>query len=311
MKRILALLLVIVFALTLVACDGSDDKKSRKKKDNDKTVSVVDKDKDKVDVLDKTDKPNQGIDFSEQTIIDTEDCVLKITDINAEDMFGYALNISVENKSEDTNYTVTVDDVTVNDVMYYGSLYTEVSAGKKANDSVNLYSSYVEDGELGDFTDILITFTVRETDNYEDDPIAQETVHIYPYGESKAKSYVRKAQSTDETIVDTDDVTIILTGYSEDEYYGYAAHLYIVNKSGKDIYVKTDNDSVNGYMIDSYFGTYVDKNKVAYTYINWYADDLKENSIDKVEELEFDLIVEDNEDWSADDLVNITVTLNP
>ena len=31
MKRILALLLVIVFALTLVACDGSDDKKSRKK----------------------------------------------------------------------------------------------------------------------------------------------------------------------------------------------------------------------------------------------------------------------------------------
>ena len=45
------------------------------------------------------------------------------------------------------------------------------------------------------------------------------TVHIYPLGEEKAAVFSREGQPTDITIVDNDNVSVIVTGYSIDDIW--------------------------------------------------------------------------------------------
>ena len=143
------------------------------------------------------------------------------------------------------------------------------------------------------------------------DDIYNGTVHVYPYGEEKATSYVRQAQPQDEILFDNDDVTVIVTGYEWDDFWGYMANVYIVNKTAQNLMFSAEDTSINGYMVDPFFAVSVPGGKCVFESITWSSDTLDENNITDVEEIEFTLSVTDWNDWTAEPIVNETFVLNP
>lgn len=48
-------------------------------------------------------------------------------------------------------------------------------------------------------------------------------------------------------------MTVIVTGYEDDERWGFSANLFLVNKSDKTVMFSVDEASVNGFMADPAF----------------------------------------------------------
>lgn len=246
--------------------------------------------------------------FEEITVVDNEECVIKITGLEPDNDDGYTVKAYFENKSDDIIYMFSVETASVNGVMDDPYFATEVAAGKKRNSEITFDSA---DEEIGDYTDIEISFRVYDSDDWSAEDVADETVHIYPYGEENAVRFERKVTDSDIVLVDNDDVTVIVTGFETDDSWSYIADLFLVNKTDRNLVFSSEDDSVNGYMIDPYWAEEVYAGKCAFDMMAWDLDDFEENGIDEVEEIEFALRVYDSDDWSADDILNEIVTINP
>lgn len=184
---------------------------------------------------------------------------------------------------------------------------TEVAASKKSNNDI----SFKTENDIGEFTDIEISFRVHDSDDWLADAVAEETIHIYPFGEDNATKFIREAQATDNTIVDNEYVTVIVTGYEQDDIWGYIVNLFLVNKSDKEVMFSVNDASVNGYMADPFYATSVMPGKCAFSSMSWSNTTLEENGISEVEEIEFSFKAHDSNDLMADDFANETITLNP
>ncbi len=65
-----------------------------------------------------------------------------------------------------------------------------------------------------------MTFRVYGSNNWAADAVAMETVRVYSYGKEKAVKYVRQAQASDQVMFGNEYVTVIVTGYENDEIWG-------------------------------------------------------------------------------------------
>ena len=72
-----------------------------------------------------------------------------------------------------------------------------------------------------------------------------------------------------------------------------------------------DDVSVNGYMIDPFWATSVSAGNKKITTISFSSSKFTDNGIDKVEEIEFELRVYDDENWMAKDFVKDVFTYKP
>ncbi len=300
MKKLLALILVMFMLLSLVACnvetppDNSNDDSSQNQTNN------------------NTENNNKNeITFSGKVAVDNTECLIKVTEIDPDNMWGYTLKVQLENKSSDKTYMFSVESAAINGVQCDPFFATEVAAGKKSNKEISFTKSELEESGIKDYTDIELTFRVYDTNDWMAADVAKETIHIYPYGESKAVKYVRTPHVSDNIIVDNEYVTVIVTGYEDDAIWGYTVKLFLLNKTNKNVMFSVDEASVNGYMADPFFAKTVSAGKCAFSSMSWSDATLKENEITAVEEIEFNLRVYDEENWLDDDFANKTVTLRP
>jgi len=180
---------------------------------------------------------------------------------------------------------------------------TEVAAGKKANKNIDFTNNY----NIGDFSDIEICFRVYDTNDWLADNVALDTIHIYPYGEENAITFVREPQDSDNIIADNDYITIIVTGIEPDGIWGYTVNLFLVNKSDTEIMFSVDEASINGYMIDPFYATSVMPNKCKFSSMSWSNSSLEENGISEVAEIEFYNYDKENKSF---DTVYVTYNLN-
>lgn len=291
MKKMTAYLLGLALMISMTACSSADSDGSGESNDN-------------------TPVETEEISFEEITVVDNEQCTIKITGIEPDNMWGYTLNAYLENKSEDKTYMFSVQNASVNGLQTDPLFATTVAAGKKSNEEIN-FSEDLSSYGLTDFTDIQLTFRVYDNDDWMADDVALQTVHVYPYGEDKATTFVRESQSTDHVIVDNENVTIIVTGYDEDGIWGYTMHLYLVNKTDSEVMFSVDDVSVNGFMADPFWAASVAAGKAAFSDVSWSDSTFEENDITTVEEIEMTWSVYNNEDWTQDDIYNETVVLNP
>ena len=81
---------------------------------------------------------------------------------------------------------------------------SKVAAGKKSNDEI----SFTIKNDIGDFTDIEISFRIYDGNDWTADDVAKETVHAYPYGKDKATTFARTPLDTDNIITDNEYVSI-------------------------------------------------------------------------------------------------------
>lgn len=299
MKKLTALLLALVLILSLSACGGATDTNhgtNPSQSENNKHENNTDKNE---------------ISFTEVVAVDNGECLIKITEIEPDNFWGYTLKAQLENKSADKTYMFSVESAAINGVQCDPLFASEVAAGKKAMEEIHFSDEELKENGVGDFTDIELTFRVYDSNDWTADAVAKETVHVYPYGEDKAVKFVREAQASDKVLVDNEYVTVIVTGYENNEIWGYTVNLFLLNKTDKEVMFSVDEASVNGFMADPFYANSVTAGKCAFSSMSWSDTTLAENGITAVKEIEFKLRAYNYENWLSDDFANETVTLNP
>lgn len=301
MKRFLILTVVVLMLFAMVACN------SKEPVNNSTNNTQTEETKASTEAT----QPNEGP-FDGLVAVNNAKCAIKITELDPDNINGYTLKVELENKSSDMACTFRVEKSSVNGVQCVPSFTVEVGPGKKANKEITFSDSFLADFTAEEYTDIELTFWVYAVENFDMVDIANETVHVYPFGASKATKFERPTQDSDKVIVDNDKVTVIVTGYENDETAEYSVNLFLVNKLNEEVVFKFDNASINGFTDNAFYATSVSAKNCAFSKIFWSADVLQKNGIESVEEIAFLLRAFGYDDWfDEDDLVNMNVTLNP
>lgn len=318
MKKLAVFLLAFTLLFSLVACGGAVSENEGDSSGNTNTASseagiANSSQSDNTDDAqnNSNDDNNNELTFTEIVAVNNDECAIKITGIDPDNLWGYTLKVELENKSTEKNYMYSIENASINGVRCDPLFASEVAAGKKSNDEINFSDSDLKENGVGAYTDIELTFRVHDSDDWMADAVATETVHIYPYGEDKATVFVREAQANDNVIIDNDYVTVIVTGYEDDPIWGYTVNLFLLNKTDKEVMFCVDEASVNGYMADPIYATKVVGGKCAFSAISWSDTTFEDNNITEVEEIEFKFRAYDNDNWFGDDFANEAITLNP
>lgn len=312
MKRLAALLLVCTLLFSLTACGGDETESNHtNSSENGNNTGSLPNESTGNASNNKRDNNSKEISFTEIVAVDNDECTIKITGIDPDNLWGYTLKVQLENKSAEKTYLYSVESASINGVQCDPFFATEVAAGKKANSEISFTNSTLEENGVGDYTDIELTFCVGDSEDWMADAVARETVHVYPYGEDQAVHFVRESQATDQVIIDNDNVAVIVTGYEHDAIWGYTVHLFLQNKTDRNVMFCVENASVNGYMADPFFATEVAAERCAFHSLSWSDATLEDNKITVVEEIEFTLRAYDYENWLSGDYANEIVTLKP
>ncbi len=313
MKRILALLLVLVLLLSTAACstlvkveENGGKQDTRETKDETERSDLAPESESSELADPKTDGS-----FEPFTAVDNDECSIRITSLENDSFFGYCVNVQLENKSESKTYMFSLSNASIDGVDCTATLAEEVTPGKQANDKIYFLDSDLTENGLADYTDLELTFRVYDTDDWLAEDVAKETVHVYPYGEANASRFVREARETDYVILDNEYVTAIVTGYEEDALFGYTVKLFLVNKTDTVVMFSVEDASVNGLMLDPFYAKSVSAGKCAFSEMDWYDSAFEENGIETVENIEFTFRAYNYEDWLADDYANESITLTP
>lgn len=315
MKK-LSIPLLLVVLLSLAACGGSTTEASQSAGVSESLSQPADNaaevEAEEAPVSEPETEPVAPSAFEEITVVDNDQCVIKITGIDPDNMWGYTINAYLENKSADKNYMFSVTAAAINGIQTDPLFASSVAPGKKSNEEISFLDSTLAENGITEYTDIMLSFRVHDDDDWAADAIVNETVHIYPLGAENAVPFVREAQPTDTVLVDNDDISVIVTGYDPDGFWGYTVNLYLVNKTDKNLMFSADDVSVNGYMADPFWATSVSAGSAAFSgTFSWSESTLEDNGIETVGEIVMQLRVYDDDDWTADDIYNEIITLNP
>lgn len=311
MKRTATLLLILSMLLTFVACGGETSSNDGGTNVNNRSNNVDQTMSSQEETIVSDENTKNEITFTEMVAIDNAECTIKLTSIEEDNMWGYTIKALLENKSADKSYMFSVKTAAINGVQCDPFFAADVAAGKKSNENISFFEDELEENGITEYTDIELTFRVYDSNDWTADDVANETVHIYPYGEDRAVQFVREAQASDNVIIDNDYVTVIVTGYEEDEIWGYTVNLFLLNKSDKNVMFSVDEASVNDFMADPFYATSVSAGKCAFSSMSWSDTTFEENGITEVESIEFKFRAYDEDNWFGDDFANEIITLNP
>lgn len=242
--------------------------------------------------------------FEETTLVDDDNTSFTINSIS--DSGDLSLKVSMKNKSN-LNLMYSIDDVSINGLVEDPFWAKEVTAGNKANSSIDFYSHVLKEDGIDEVTKITFTLNIYDNDDWMADRLVQEEFTIYPYGDDKAKEYVREAKDTDIVFVDNENVKIVLDSVYEDEYE-YTLKFYLENKTDKNLMYSINDAVVNGYMEDPFWACALGKNCKGYAKVCWYKSSLEEDGIDKIETIEMPFSVADNDHWELPYILEQTFT---
>ena len=290
-KILLALLLVLVLTLSS-ACSGRDEGEKPSADLN------ADNGADSGAVSD-AEEPSEAEDtaIAEITIAETvlyEADGIKVTAVGYEDgWMGPEIGILVENESE-KNVLVTTDLLSVNGYMMpYSSLYTEVAAGKKANDTLTLGSSELKQSGIETVADLQFYIKVSDADTWD----VLEKSELITLSTSAA-GLEQPVDDTGDVLYEGNGIRVVCKGLKQDIIWDGTLVFYMENNSGAPISVYAENVSVNGFMQNvSLWSDLRDGTRLIDGMSLWDLSDLGLESIDDVEAIEFNLRIVHADTW--------------
>lgn len=313
LKKVVSVLLAITVLLACAACGAPAEEApaavntEAAQKEQQKEESVEEEVAEEENIKEET---APEITFAEQVLVDDENCTVKITGIEEDEIWGYTLKVYLENKT-DLELMFSVDGVSVNGYMcdpFWGS---SVTAGMKSNEEITFSKDAFERNGIVTPTDIQFNLRVSDYNDWMADPLVEEEYTLYPMGEEAAQTYEREDQANDNVLFDNEYCKMVVTGFEQDEIWGYTMNVYLENKTDKELIFSTDGVAVNGFMCDPFWGETVVAGKRCNTSITWSDTAFEENSITEVEEIVLPVRVSDNDDWMADPFVEDVFTVNP
>lgn len=117
--------------------------------------------------------------FAEITLVDNETCTVIIKGIDEENLFGYALNVFLENKT-DKELMFSLDEVSVNGFMCDPFWASTVSAGKKANEQITFMESDFEANGIETVEEITFKLKVYDSGDWLSGNLVEESFTVTP-----------------------------------------------------------------------------------------------------------------------------------
>ena len=309
MKKYYQVLISSIITLALVGCGNSNSSASNGNQGDIKASNTASSEA--KETVESAETSEKEIKFEEITFVDNDECSIKLTELDPDGTWGYTVKALLENKSADKNYMFSVINASINGVQSDPFFAEQVAPGKKSNASISFMDSSLEQNGITDETDIKLSFRVYDSDDWTADNVAEETVHVYPYGEENATVYERESQPSDIVLFDNEYGSATVIGFDPDSSWGYEAKLFLVNKTDNPMMFSAENVSVNGFMIDPFFATEVGPQEKAFSSMNWSTSDLEENDIETVENIEMTMRAYNSSDFTAGDYFSDTVSITP
>lgn len=298
MGKFIKTLLAFAVFLSLTACGGD----SSEIDENDKTPQDSSSD---TSVNNNSETKETEVEIEEQVIFEEKDIKVTVTGINYDGWFGPEVKVLIENNSS-KNITVQALECAVNGMMTETLFSTDVASGKKANDSITLSSSNLENGNVKTIKEIEVKLNVFDSDSW-DDIVKSDLISI------KTSAYDGISQEFDTTgfvaYEDSNYRFVVKKLDSEDSFWGADIFVYIENNSEDPVTFQLRDVSIDGFMVDSMFSADVLPGKIAYDTISFFESDLEENGIEDISEIEFKLHIFNTDSWK--DIKNtdpITIT---
>lgn len=310
MKKMITLLLCAALLLSFAACSGKNNEETKPVT----TVPVTNAATEPGDAPTQapTQPPVQAAPLEIIQLVNNDDVAVHIINIENNEHLGMQLRIQCENK---TNRTLLFswDMVSVCGFMYDPFWAEEVAAGKTVNSTVYLDTYELEQMDVTSVDEISFTLRIVDSENWMEAPILEEAFTIYPTGLSAETVQLPNRAPTDGQVViaDNDDIRFVIEWADEEDTSTYTLHVYMENKTDRNLMYAWDMVSVNDYMIDPFWAMSVTAGKKACSEVTFFRSDLEENNIEEVSDIEFTLIVSDYDDWESDNLLEETYTYNP
>lgn len=310
MKKMITLLLCTAMLLSLAACGSSEEPVP-----TDATASATIP----VEVTTPTEAEITEPPASQNLLgndiiglVDNEDVRVYITKIENNAHTGMQLHIQCENMTDRT-LLFSWDMVSVCGFMYDPFWAEEVAAGKTVNSAIELDTFALEQMDVTSVDEISFTLRIVDSENWMETPLVEEAFTIYPTGLNADTLVLPSRAPTDGQVViaEDDNLRFVIEWADEEDTSAYTLHVYLENKTDRNLMYAWDLVSVNDKMIDPFWALSVAAGKKACSEINFYRSDLEDNGIEAVENVEFTLIVSDYDNWDVPNLLEETYTYQP
>lgn len=231
---------------------------------------------------------------AEQVLLDKRGIVIKATGLERDGTFGAELKVLIENSSS-TDVTVQARSASVNGYMVGTTFSSKVVAGKQANDAITFLASDLEACGITTIADMEFFFHI-----FDDSFITfldSDTVKVRT---SAADTYQYRYDDSGEELHSENGVRIVSKGFSENNsVFGPGLVLFLENTTDKAIIVQVRDVSVNGFMVDTVFSEELAPGKRAIGAVTVLSTALKENNVEKIENMELGFHVFESDGWAT------------
>ena len=289
------LLPVIVAAVLLVVLvSGGGDKKPEEQSSSlNAAVSVENIDQTQESKA-AEEKPEEKPVLEETELYNANGITVTATGIK-DGLFGTEIEVVVSNES-DRNVSLNTSLLSVNGYMLSTSgLYCDVAAGKKASDSIEIWSSELSAAGIKTIANVEFIFHLFDTDSYD----TVDNSGLISLQTSAAQGFEQPVDDSGELIYEGNGVRVINKGLKDDGIWDGTLVLFVENSSQKQLTVHSEDVSINGFMVsDSFYTELRPGTRCIEGLYLLSLEDAGIESIEEIENIEFALkLIDDN--WNT------------
>ena len=211
----------------------------------------------------------------------------------ADGLFGTEVKLLIENDSS-KNILITSSSVSANGYMMpTAALYAEVAAGKKANESLTLMSSELDQCGIETLAELQFYLQIQDPETWE----TIKTTDLITLATS-ASGYAQPVDDSGDVLYNENGYKVVCKGLKQDIIWDGTVVFYMENNSNKAVSIYAENVSVNGFMQE--VGLWSDlrpSTKMIDGMSMIDLSDLEITNIDEIKTIEFNLRIVDAETW--------------
>ena len=223
----------------------------------------------------------------------------------ADGLLGTEVKLLIENDSS-KNILITSGSVSANGYMMpTAALYAEVAAGKKANESLTLMSSELDQCGIETLAELQFYLQIQDPETWE----TIKTTDLITLATS-ASGYAQPVDDSGDVLYNENGYKVVCKGLKQDIIWDGTVVFYMENNSNKAVSIYAENVSVNGFMQE--VGLWSDlrpSTKMIDGMSMIDLSDLEITNIDEIKTIEFNLRIVDAETWE-DIVTTDAMTLN-
>ena len=313
MKPMICMIMALAVVFTLAAC-GTQEPPVVTTATETQTMVEIDEatapeESTEAAVPETTEAPVTVYETVESALVDNEYAAFSVGAASSSELAGMALEVTCVNRTQEA-LVFSWSDVSVCGLMYDPGWAVTVPAGETLVSQVEIDTYALETMDIHAADEITFRLNVVSSENWMDAPYVTEYFTIYPTGLSAETVIypVREDVVTQQVLVDDENMTFIIE-YVEVLDLSYGVRCYIANKTDTTIMTNWENVTLNGQELDPFWTALVAPGKSAYAQVLFSLSDLEALGIEKVEEINFDLLAYRYDDWT--ELVRTTASYLP